>query len=295
MLRNAISKLHAESKESNLLLFIILALATFVVIVVGAFIFVRQSYKYSTEVYFPNTDSLPELVMPENNYSFNITIVNLEKADMNYMINITATENNVTSFLYTGFFAVPRYGVENITLNYSLNDFRRAKIVTTVHNRNHQMYFFVYNEKITVKYPDTIAYVDCLKNITITPQDSFMIRAKGEFSPNLKIRINGTEVFSTVVNNTEYENITVDYPIGKGILDIVFDNDYVNRTENKTAEVDRNLLIEYLLIGKTKVYPIEFTAEQGKPIYAFDCMDRMENITWGLSWNGALRANIVDK
>ena len=121
----------------------------------------------------------------------------------------------------------------------------------------------------------------------ITKQESFKISAKGSHGPNMKVRINGEEIYSTVVNNTEYQTFTINHEISSGILDIVFDNDFYDKS---TGE-DRNLYVDYVQIGSRKITSRQMVFDRGTDESAFDC-ENTENVSQKLIVNGALRLKL---
>lgn len=263
----------------------IIALIIGIFVVILSLIFLRPEPEYFTELYYTNHKSLPFSVKPNQEYFFNITIANHEKNDTYYNLKIileyeTASENKSETIYQENVF-VKKEEYKNLTLSYKIPEVKKVKVKTTVEQTKNDslqdIHFFVYNEDIVFKYPDYIALIDCVPKINLT--GLLAINASGNDS-NLKIRKNGIEIFNKTLNEPELinTNITIEE---YDLIDIVFDNDFKNET------LDRNLYINYIIIGDEKIYANKLIADIGKEKESVDC--EKTKIVYSLPWNAALR------
>jgi hypothetical protein len=279
-------KLEMEENEVDAYKTVIVFLLIGMVLVSVVIFFMRQQPKAFSELTFKENSTLPDFILPGEKVSFDITINNHEGKETAYPINITGTENGKIITLYSGVFTLPDGQKTDVTLNFSIDNFNKSEIVTQAGNTQQKLRFYVYNSNLLMKYPDGVAYTACVKRVSAEPKETFTIRAKGKDWPVMKVRLDGKQVFSKIINNTDYENITIK-AAGWSYLDIVFDNDYYNLTE----KIDRNLYIEYVKIGNTSITPRNMTVDGGSGIRAFDCLELKNNATY-LSSNSALRLKL---
>lgn len=272
-------------EEEGLYDAMIAALVAGIIIVIITLILLRPKPEYFTELYFADHTGLPESLEPGREYFTAVTIANHEGSDMNYSLRVIVIAENSSVSPYQQDVIVKKDEVMNFTVNYSLQDFMRAKVIFQLDNKNQEIHFFVYNGKAIIKTDKGLVYMDCLEHaIPVEESGSFTIRAKGTLGPNMSVRVNGTEIYRFTVDNTEFKDFALDTGIGDSTIDIVFDNDYYNATYHE----DRNLYIEYVMVGKKKILPSEMIADFGKNELAFDCRE-LRNVTAGLNSNGALR------
>jgi len=265
---------------------IMISLIVGIVIVPIILIATQQRPEYFTELYFADHEAIPKFIEENQDYQYTFTIHNQEQKDMSYRFTVTIekfSENNKQDIKSsTSYTTIPKGDSKNISINYKLSDFVKAKIETSIGNQN--IHFFVYNKDNMIQYQDTIASVVCMKDNKIKQSDSFVIRAKGDLNPNMKVKVNGKEIYSGVISNRAYKNYRFNYPISEGILDIIFDNDLYN----PDAKQDRNLYIESVTIGNTTLYPKDGILDLGEGAAAFDCQDVRDSES-SIGWNGALR------
>lgn len=279
------------TEEDKLHNAMILALVLGIIITVATLIFIRPPPEYFTELYFPNPNAIPQIISPDKLYSFDLTIANHEKEEHTYNLEVSAIIENDSVSIYKDNIVVGKEQQQNLTIPYSISNFKKAKIMASLLDKDQEVYFFIFNSNASMNYPDTIAFIDCVKEFNITPDINFVISAKGTFGPKMKVRVNGKQVYSTQVNNTEFQNFTIWQSLGNNdVLDIVFDNDFYDKAKDE----DRNLYIDYVKIDKLKILSKQMTGDSGIGASAFNCED-IKPIYNGLPWNGALRAKFKEK
>jgi len=254
---------------------IIISLVIGIIIVIATLIFLRPEPEYFTELYYTNHTELPKYIEANKLHIFDITIHNHEEKNTTYPIKITAEYENRTEVIDEFTATIEKDKKQEIHVQYRLNDFYRAKIKTQVNSQD--IHFFVYNSEEVVEYPDAIASITCLKEPIPAKADSFTIFARGEAEPNMKVRIDGEEIFQTTIHNKEFMPFEIREPTGT-YLDIIFDND------GKNNGTDINLYIQKLQIGNITIAPSQGILDTGS---MFDC----ENLktTTNHKWNSALR------
>jgi hypothetical protein len=283
---------NASKEDETLYNAINAALIIGIVIVIVSLIFTRPAPEYFTEIYYTNHTLFPIYIKANTTYSHSFTIANHEKKDTVYPVSLDAeffdVQGNRTAVIHLQELnvSVPKDSFTEISMNYSLPDFFRAKVITSLPNKNHEIHFFVYNKNSVMQYSDTIASLMCLNKIKISSVNKFTIRAKGTYNPNMKVRIDGKEIYATVVNNTNYIDFVINKPLNNSILDIIYDNDFSNKT------MDRNLYVESIQTGNNTLYPLNLTYNLGQGIKAFDCQNT-KKVNGNLVWNGALRFKVI--
>jgi peptidoglycan/xylan/chitin deacetylase (PgdA/CDA1 family) len=260
---------------------IIIALVIGIIIVIATLIFLRPPKEYFTEIYFIDHKALPDYVYPDQEHWVLITIANHEKEDMTYPVVLKAIMGNETLNLGSIDITVKKDNLSEKALRYTLPEFERAQIQVALPTKNQEIHFWVGNRAHIMQYPDTLANMSCLKAYNITPEQSFIITARGTANPNMSVRLNGTEVFDTIVANADYQNYTIEHS-PSDILEIVFNNDA------KTEAGDVNLYIKEIIIGNQSIPPAAGVFDAGSGIKAFDCQ-QMANGTASLTRNASLR------
>jgi len=279
-----------ENEENTLYNAIIISLVIGIIIVVVTLIVARPPPEYFTELYFNNHTLLPKYVSANESYNFSAAIHNLEKGNYVYSIRVKAdlysqNQSSSTAFDQRVNVTVNKGTTAILPVKFVIHEpFYRMKVTTELENKGQEIHFWSYNKDMVMEYEDTVASVSCLKTINLTPANYFTIYAKGTFNPNMKVRVNGKQIYNTTVANTEFSNYTVGYPIGTGTMDIIYGNDYYNAT----GKQDRNLYIDHIQIGEQMIYPKQGIVDLGQDTKAFDCQG-LKNATQGILWNAALR------
>lgn len=265
---------------------IIISLVIGIVIVIASLVFLRPAPEYFTELYFVDHKALPDAISPGEMNIFGVRIVNHEAGDMNYSVNVTAAydSGNITvrTTLLDDYVFVAKGKAQDIHVSYVLPNFTKARIQTNILSQ--EIHFFVDNKDMVMRYPDTLARIDCVPVTDVVPAESFTIIAKGAYGPDMKVRINGTEVFFATVPDT-FRNYTIN-STASGILDIVYDNDHYDKEKKQ----DRNLFIAAMTIGNTTILPSQGVLDIGRGNLAFDCQDLRKSPVQ--KWNSALRFNL---
>jgi hypothetical protein len=271
---------------------IIISLIIGIIMIAILYTVFRPPPEYFTELYFTNAAGPPKFIENNHDYQYSFTIFNHESETKTYTYSVIAElvgeDNLIKVYTKKGYAAVPKGTSVNISINFQLPTFYKANIKTSLDGMNQEIHFIVYNEDKATQYPETVASTYCINTYKINSSNSFTITARGNYSPNMRLRIGGKEIFSSIINNTQNKNFLFKYQLNNTILDIIFDNDYF---DNATKE-DRNLFIESIKIGNQEFHIKDGTYDGGTGAYAFDCKntDMLES---GLYWNGALRFRFV--
>jgi hypothetical protein len=273
---------------------IIISLAIGIVIVIITLVVARPPREYFTELYFKNHTNLPKYINPQQYYNYTFVVHNVEKSTFTYQMRLSteltlANKSTITSDEYFTNLTVAQGAIVEQPVSFVIkNPFHKAKVTSQVLNKNQEVHFWVYNKEMVMEYPDLVAMVQCLKNlVNITEANYFIVYAKGSFNPNMKIRLNGEEVYSAAITSGNFTNYTVSHSIGPGTMDIIFDNDF----SNQTAKIDRNIFIDYIKIGDQIIRPEQGVVDKGQGGKAFDCEDTVKG-TGNIYWNAALRFRI---
>jgi hypothetical protein len=254
----------------------IIALSIGIVIVILTLIFMRPPPEYFSELYYTNHTLLPRFIEQDNDYSFQVTIANHEESGRTYPVRIFAEHDNLTQEIAYKEIYIEKDGKQEFTIGYSLPDFTKARIQTGFGQQ--EIHFFVYNKDKAMQYPEGIASLGCLPEAGEASE--LVIRARGTFEPNMKIRLDGMMVENTTLRQETKEftydvnNITV--------LDIVFDNDLYNAT----TKMDRNIYIDSITLDGRKITNMTFDSGTGQK--AFDC-EYIKPGGLAITSNGAMR------
>jgi hypothetical protein len=268
--------LEGRNGEDSLYSAMILSLIAGIVIVIVSLIIMRPQPEYFTEIYYPRPDSLKKFIEPNTLDSFDITINNHENASYDYHIYASATlsPDNRTVVFFDETREVEKDGQLNLTIDYTLEDFSKAKIQVELKGKDQEIHFFVYNKEKYIQYPDYMASISCLNKTSA--QGNVIVKARGTYSPRLKIFQDGTLIDTLPLSETSQE---FDLGALRGYIEFVFDDDYYNQT----AGIDRNIMIEKVTAGNMTLQGIY---DFGKDAQSVDC----ENIRIGqLNSNGAYR------
>ncbi|MFH0978568.1 MAG: carbohydrate-binding domain-containing protein [Candidatus Woesearchaeota archaeon] len=282
-----------EKEENTLYNAIIFSLAIGIVIVIVTLIIARPAPEYFTELYFQNHTNLPKMITEGQLQTYTFSIHNLENGSFTYEVRIFAeiTEGNQTQQDFDNYenITVKKGELMNKTVSFSINKtFLKAKITTEIMNKDQEIHFFAYNKEVVMPYQDFIGRIDCLSEINITKAAYFTVYASGTINPNMSIYLNGTRIYTATVHNNS--NYTVAHEIGSGIMDMGFDNDYYNPEKNE----DRNLYVQYIQIGETRINPDQGVLDSGEGRASFDCENTMQGKTDMYS-NSALRFKLREK
>lgn len=268
---------------------IIVALLIGIAVVIVTLVVATPPEEYFTELYYTNQSILQKYVQPNRTYSYSVSVASHEKHTVYYsaLATLKIFQGNSTNTIEEHLMNISANPGDVIQINvpYSLPEFAKAQVKFMLLDKDQEIHFWVYNSDFFFRYPDAVASIHCLNPLNLQP-GRVTIRAKGDDNPTMKVRLDGVEVLSAVVNHTSY----ADYIIQAedfSLLDIIFDNDLDNSTEG----IDRNLYIKFVKINSVRVLPDQAVADLGSASKAFDC----ENIiTTGevLYWNSALRFRV---
>ncbi|MFH1510244.1 MAG: carbohydrate-binding domain-containing protein [Candidatus Woesearchaeota archaeon] len=268
---------------------IIVALVIGIAVVIVTLVVARPPEEYFTELYYTNHTLLQKYIHTNTTYWYSVTIASHENSTFYYyaLVSSKVYLKNSTYTVEDYFMNISLEPglVQELDIPYSLADFVKAQVKFEILNKGQEIHFWVYNRDLVFEYPDTVASIDCLKSLSVVP-GNVTIRARGAYVPNMKLRLDGVEVLSTVVNNSDYADYTVQAQ-GFTLLDIVFDNDWSNSTANQ----DRNLYIQHVKVGNATLKPNQAVADLGTGGKAFDC-ENLKTVDEGLYWNAALRFRV---